>query len=219
MTVAQKYVCLWMIVATGYLAIVGCSEKTEPDGYGGRGGIPKAIRFRDTVKTNSNVERDITELSFVDINGDERQLKEIVGDKNAVVVMTRGFAGYICPYCSTQTSRLISNYAKFADRDAEVVVVYPIETSDERERLDQFLVATRKHLSDPGTEVPFPILLDVELKAVDQLGIRKDLSKPATYILDKMGQMRFAYVGETFADRPSIKAMLDQLETLNEGQR
>ena len=64
-------------------------------------------------------------------------------------------------------------------------------------------------------KIPFPIVLDVELKAVNQLGIRKDLSKPATYILDKQGQTRFAYVGDSLADRPSVKALLDQLDALN----
>ena len=58
-------------------------------------------------------------------------------------------------------------------------------------------------------------MLDVQLKVVDQLGIRKDLSKPATYILDKEGQTRFAYVGESLADRPSVKALLEQLDLLN----
>ena len=58
-------------------------------------------------------------------------------------------------------------------------------------------------------------MLDVELKAVDHLGIRKDLSKPATYILDKQGQTRFAYVGATLADRPSVQSMLEQLATIN----
>ena len=62
---------------------------------------------------------------------------------------------------------------------------------------------------------PFPLVLDVELHAVDQLGIRADLSKPATYILDKQGQVRFAYVGSTIADRPSVKSLLDQLTAIN----
>ena len=45
--------------------------------------------------------------------------------------------------------------------------------------------------------------------AVELLGIRKDLSKPATYILDGEGRVRFAYVGNSLADRPSVKALLE----------
>ena len=55
----------------------------------------------------------------------------------------------------------------------------------------------------------------IDLTAVDALGIRADLSKPATYILDKQGEVRFAYVGRDLADRPSVKALLDQLDQIN----
>ena len=42
-----------------------------------------------------------------------------------------------------------------------------------------------------------------------------DLAKPATYIVDKQGQVRFAYVGANIADRPSVHFMLDQLAAIN----
>jgi hypothetical protein len=53
------------------------------------------------------------------------------------------------------------------------------------------------------------------LKAVNSLGISGDLAKPSTYILDKKGNAVFAFVGETTADRPSVKALLAQLDKLN----
>ena len=59
--------------------------------------------------------------------------------------------------------------------------------------------------------------VDVELKVVDQLGIRKNLSKPATYILDKEGNVRFAYVGQGVEDRPSVDAIIQQLKQLKSG--
>ena len=66
-----------------------------------------------------------------------------------------------------------------------------------------------------GSKVPFQILLDEDFKAVDHFGIRGDLAKPATYILDKEGKVRFAYVGTSTADRPSLKALLKQLDAIN----
>jgi peroxiredoxin len=56
--------------------------------------------------------------------------------------------------------------------------------------------------------------LDEDYQAVERLGIRADQAKPSTYILDKQGKVRFAYVGKDTTDRPSVKAMLDQLDKL-----
>ncbi len=181
-------------------------------GYGSYYGAGK-ITFVDDVATNVAVGDEISGLTFTDINGNETALADYIGEKSVVLVITRGNTNPICPYCTTQTSRLISNYQEFADRNAEVMVVYPIEHGGDKDRLDVFLDASRKLLDDPGQAVPFPILLDVELKAVDQLGIRKDLSKPATYILNPEGKVRFAYVGAAIDDRPSIDAILKQLDT------
>ncbi len=186
-------------------------------GYGGYGGYDSyygagKITFVDDVATNVAVGDEISGLTFTDINGHETALADYVGKQSVVLVITRGNTNPICPFCTTQTSRLISNYQKFVDRNAEVMVVYPIEHGGDKDRLEAFLDASRKLLDDPSQAVPFPILLDVELKAVDRLGIRKDLSKPATYILDPEGQVRFAYVGARLDDRPSIDAILKQLD-------
>ncbi len=194
------------------------SASGEDDGgygdYGGYGSYYGAgkITFVDDVATNVAVGDEISSLTFTDINGNETALSDYIGKKSVVLVITRGNTNPICPFCTTQTSRLISNYSKFVTRNAEVMVVYPIEHRGDKDRLEAFLDASRKLLDDPSQAVPFPILLDVELKAVDQLGIRKDLSKPATYILNPKGKVRFAYVGARLDDRPSIDAILKQLD-------
>lgn len=188
----------------------GNGDSGDYGGYGDYYGAGE-ISFVDDVATNAAVGDEMTSLIFTDIVGNETALLDYVGEKSVVLVITRGNTNPICPYCTTQTSRLISNYQKFADLNAEVLVVYPVEQSADKDRFDAFLEASRKLLDDPSQSVPFPILLDVELKAVDQLGIRKDLSKPATYILNPQGQVRFAYVGVDLGDRPSIDAILKQL--------
>ena len=65
-------------------------------------------------------------------------------------------------------------------------------------------------------EIPYPILLDINLSSVDQLGIRSDLAKPSTYIIDREGRVRFAYVGESIADRPTVDSILKQLSKLSD---
>ena len=76
--------------------------------------------------------------------------------------------------------------------------------------MPEFLAAVKEQANDQV--VPFPLLYDQDLKAVDQLGIRYQLAKPSTLIFDREGNLRYAYVGKDLSDRPSVKAMLDQLD-------
>lgn len=208
-----------MILAV--LLLAGCGKEPAPPAVnsqftGSYFEDYRKIQFKDKVQSNVAADGSIGDLMFTDINGNEASLKDYLGKKHVVLIVTRGFNnGSICLYCSTQTSRMLTNYAKFSARDAEVVVVFPVETADDSKRQRDFAVTVKNKLDTPVEKIPFPIVLDVELKAVDHLGIRKDLSKPATYILDKQGQTRFAYVGDSLADRPSVKALLDQLDALN----
>lgn len=200
--------------------VLGCGGSgTSPmnngsnDSYGGQD--YRQIQFKDNVSSNAARDENIADLTFTDINGEQYSLKDFRDKKHIVLVVTRGFAGSVCLYCSTQTARMLTSYKKFQERNAEVVVVFPIQSTDDTQRHRDFAVAVKNKLDTPPEKIPFPVVLDVELKAVDRLGIRKDLSKPATYIIDKQGQVRFAYVGEALADRPSVKAMLEQLDAIN----
>ena len=210
-----------MSIRFGWLLVVmcllpGCGGSSGPASVGGYGEDHRLIQFKDKVQTQAVGDENIGDFVFTDIDGNESSLKEYLGKKNVVLIVTRGYAGSVCLYCATQTSRLLSNYSQFAKRDAEVVVVFPIETPEDSRRRRDFVVSVKNQLDTPIEKIPFPIVLDVELKVVDRLGIRKDLSKPATYILDKQGQTRFAYVGESLADRPSVKALLAQLDLLKQ---
>lgn len=211
---------LRLIVVVGIVLFAGCSSEPatpKADPYANSGYYPVAedeIKFLDDPTANATVENDITTLEFTNQSGETVSLKEYLGKKPLVLVITRGYSGSICPYCATQTSRLIANYSKFRERDAEVVVVYPLEKPADQKNLEIFVAKAVAHLPADEQAVPFPLLLDVELKAVDALGIRKSLSKPATYIFDKEGQIQFAYVGNSLSDRPSVKAILAQLDRL-----
>lgn len=196
----------------------GCGERTLPGDAGPQ------VKFKDEVQTNSPAkEDDLKSLKFVDGKGQPVDLKAFQGQKNVVLVITRGYVsngnadagqGTFCTYCSTQTSRLIANYSQFQSRDTEVLVVFPVARESDSGQLAGFAAKVQGEGKKPD-EVPFPLLLDVDLHAVDALGIRADLSKPATYILDKQGEVRFAYVGQSATDRPSVKALLAQLDLIN----
>lgn len=170
--------------------------------------ITGEIKFKDEAPANANFTPEQLELTFVDQAGQPVKLSDAYREKNIVLVVTRGFHQARCPFCTAQTSRLISNYDKFKELGAEVLVVYP----GPLKHLDEFLTAARSQANDAA--VPFPLLYDQDLKAVDQLGIRYQLAKPSTFIFDRAGNLRYAYVGKDLSDRPSVKAMLDQLDRL-----
>ena len=194
-----------------------------PAGYGGYGyGDPYGygtgeITFLDQAPANAAPETGFSELTFTSAEGVKSQLREHVGERAAVIVVTRGNTNPICPYCSTQTANYIRDYEEFRRRGAEVLLVYPIASFGDRDRLTAFLSDARTRLGDANRPVPFPVLFDVELAAVTQLGIRQDLSKPATYIVDRDGTVRYAYVGAHWGDRPSVKAVLAELDKLPGG--
>src|SRR5262249_50301898 len=149
------------------------------------------IVFNDNARANTQVNAADLELSFVDSKGEKIDLKQYRGKKSVVLVFTRGFANYVCPHCTAQTSRLIGNYPEFVKREAEVLVVFPGPS----QHLGEFVQASQSLASQKPMQ--FPLLLDENLQAVDKLGIRADLAKPSTYIIDKQGQVRYAYVDAT----------------------
>lgn len=103
---------------------------------------------------------------------------------------------------------MIKNYDAFPELGAVVAVFYSIQTGDDIGRLTNFLDNVKTRLDDASTAVPFPVPFDVELKGVDQLGVRKELSKTSAYIVDAEGVVGHAYVGEHLVDRPSIPVLL-----------
>jgi peroxiredoxin len=196
---------------TGVLAGCGWGDLFST----GSSGEPE-IRFNDDAVANASPGEPILNLEFTNQAGKTIRPRDFVGKQNLVVVFVKGYNGSICPYCSAYTSGLISNFKAINERKANVLLVYPITRPDQSQRLEEFLKATYERSQPAVSQTPFPVVLDVGLKAVDALGIRKDLAKPATYILDKQGHVRFAYVGSSLSDRPSIKVILKQLDAIQQ---
>ena len=203
-------VCLCLCVTGGwfvYLAGVKARNSQDP-----LGGITLeryyGVEFLDEVGSNHNENGLLESMDFVDTEGRQISITDYVEKKNLLIVFTRGFSGRICPYCTTQISRLISNYAEFKQRDTEVLLVYPASTA----QLPQFKKAGLLVAGEDS--VPFPILLDQDLQAVGKLGIEAQLAKPSTFVLNKRGEVVLSYVGTSPQKRPSIKTLIDVLDQL-----
>ncbi len=173
---------------------------------------PDKIVFLDDVASNSVGPENITELWFSDKDGNRIRLEDFHGKKNVVLVFTEGFNGALCPFCKTQTSRLVANYDKFVQLDTEVLVVYP----GSKDHLDEFIEAAKGKDKEQVDRVPFPIVLDQEFLATTFFDIKSMHAHPSTFIIDKQLKVQLAYVGKDMtADRPSVKAMLDKIRSLN----
>ena len=163
---------------------------------------PKDIEFKDSLESNVDLPKAISELAFTNKDGTKIKLADYAGKKNVILVFTEGFNGMICPFCQTQTSRLVANYEKFQQRDCEIIVVYP----GPDETLDEFIEAALKTEKEQVDDVPFPIALDRDFRATDFFDIHSKHAHPSTYLIDKQGNVKFAYVGtDMTADRPSVR--------------
>jgi peroxiredoxin len=191
------------------LIVCSCSREEGPKTVSYPARINTDFEFTDAAGSNTKppASGDL-DLSFLNLEGQKVDLQSFKGKKNVVLVITRGYPGTLCPFCLAQASRLIKNYPEFVRRQAEVIVVFP----GPKEHVYDFSRSSQVDAS--ASKLPFPLVLDEDLKVVDRLGIRGNLAKPSTFILDKEGRVRFAYVGTTTADRPSVKSMLAQLDAI-----
>jgi peroxiredoxin len=200
-------------VLTMFLLCASCSDTPPIDESDYNSDLSYSLISSDAIAFNDDANSqtaaiDDFDLQFVDVDGNDIDLKSYRGKKNVVLVVTRGVISPLCPFCTTQTSRLMSNSKEFESRNAAVLVVVP----GKKNGIAEF---TRKVAETSGVQsVDLPILLDKELSLVNRLSIKDKLAKPSTYILDRAGKLRFAYVGKSSQDRPSIKAMFKQLDMI-----
>jgi peroxiredoxin len=185
------------------MMILGC-DRMPDDG----------VQFAEVAESQPITIEDFSDLRFTDKDGNSVQLADIMTRDYLVLVVTRGWYGGVCFYCASQTSRWARRFDELDPYDAQLVVIFPTETDQDAEKLGE-LSKRIKGGEIPNENIPYPILLDINLTGVDQLGIRAELAKPSTYIIDREGRVRFAYVGESIADRPTVDSVLKQLAKLS----
>jgi len=184
------------------MAVIGCDRRPD-DG----------VQFTEVTQSQPITIEDFSDLRFTDKNGSEVRLADLMTRDYLVLVVTRGWFGGVCFYCASQTSRWARRFDELDPYDAQLVVIFPTESDQDVPKLDE-LTKSIKGGEIPNEDIPYPILLDIQLTSVDQLGIRSELAKPSTYIIDREGRVRFAYVGESIADRPTVDSVLKQLAKL-----
>ncbi|MCK6480644.1 MAG: peroxiredoxin family protein [Planctomycetaceae bacterium] len=180
-----------------------------------RNGTPLApveqVQFLPGAESNAPTGQAVEPASFVDVEGRPVRLEDYRGKRNLVLVFTRGFPGYLCPLCTSYTAQIAHRYRDIAAAGGEVLLVFP----GSPEKVGEFVKAARAILEESGPgALPFPVLLDVDLKRVDAFGIRGDLARPSTFIVDREGKVRYAFVGDQPHERPDLDTLLAELKRL-----
>lgn len=195
---------LWILVPI----LAGCTNTTPIPVGDGSVGYEPPVQFKDDAPANSTLAE--FPRTFVDVDGNVVNLAKYAGRKVLLVVlrgMPRSEGGAFCPSCLAQAGGLMANRVEFENRGVEVLVLFPGPS----ERIGEFVeIARRQTTGEPPKS--FRLLLDSDLSVCERLSIRADLAKPSTYVLDTSGNVTYAYVGETSTDRPSVKAVLGQLD-------
>lgn len=77
--------------------------------------------------------------------------------------------------------------------------------------------------SEATASYPFPLLPDPDLAVITPYGLAdpaetdddgRPIARPAFFLLDRQGIVRYAHVGEHARDRPALPALLLALETM-----
>jgi len=127
--------------------------------------------------------------------------------KRVLFVVLRGFTTQVCVYCFAQTAELEPQAKTWAELECEVVVMYP----GSKGKLAAFVTAFAAEFG--GKPPPYHMVYDPDLTLAKALGLQGNLARPASFVLDRQGIVKHAYVAENetnIVDRPSA-AELQQL--------
>ncbi len=150
---------------------------------------------------------------FINHTGELIDLKDYKDKKNVLLVVLRGFAGSVCFFCSTQTFNLMNSVERFERRDTQIIAVYP----GKAENIPLFIAEVnqlQKSGAQTNFQLPFPVVLDVDLAFVKQFMIEGALAKPTSILLDKNGEIRFVYIGKKISDRPKVEKLLREIDKI-----
>lgn len=142
------------------------------------------------------------------LDGRAVQLSQLTGQGPVVLVVLRGFPGYQCPVCNAQAGQFLASAAKFAERGARVVLVYPGPSDGLTQRAGEFV---------QGKTFPkhFELVLDPDYALTNAYGLRWDAPQetayPSTFVVAKGGQIAFAKISKSHGGRASVDEVLGAL--------
>lgn len=204
--------------------LAGCSG---PGAGGNHGSQPPPARpktgiHRFAFKADAPSNRDVgaplpgEDVELTAPDGRVAKLSDYRG-RPVLLVFNRGFAGFVCPYCTSYTAQLATRYEEVRALGAELLLVYPTRDTDEV-KVVEFTDAVNEALREEGAAaLPFPVFLDRGLAATIRFNLTGDITKPSTFVLDRGGVVRYAYVGNAPDERPAVERVMEELRAVAGG--
>jgi peroxiredoxin Q/BCP len=135
---------------------------------------------------------------------------ERLSDRRGRSVALIFYRGHWCPACRRHLAQLRNAYASISRLGADILAV-STESPD------------APQASDHAQTLPFPLLSDDQGRLVRSLGLavfdddrERWIARPATVLIDRLGIIRFAHIGEHPRDRPALGSILLALEWMDE---
>lgn len=157
-----------------------------------------------------------------DQHGNEIRLRDLWKKGRVVLVFYRG---EWCPYCNKHLQRLEDSLQLIKDKGATVVAITPeqpesIAKTIEKTKAEYTIIHDLDLKIMKAYEVEFEVPENT-LKRYRNGGIKLDevngkngnyLPVPATYIIDKEGNITYRFFNTDYKKRPSVKEILDNLK-------
>ncbi len=156
-----------------------------------------------------------------DQNGNMVRLKDLLKKGKVVLVFYRG---EWCPYCNRNLKRLSDSLQLITGKGATLIAVTPEKPESVAKTVEktnaQFSILHDEELKImKAYEVEFEVPENT-LKRYRNGGIKIDeingkngnyLPIPATYVIDKEGNITYRFFNQDYKKRPSVKEILDHL--------
>ena len=141
------------------------------------------------------------------VDGTVKSLSAYRGSKVVIVF----YRGHWCGACRRQLAELRTAVQMLEDAGAAVLAISAEPLA-------------RARVSAEVDNLGFTILSDAGLNAIDRYGVRHEgepeaegraIARPSVFVLDRLGVIRYAHIGQDPLDRPTIQLVLLALEALD----
>ena len=148
---------------------------------------------------------DAADFTLKTVEDEEVSLAKLTKSGPVVLIVLRGYPGYQCPACNSQTGQFIGAAKKFAEQKANIVLVYPGAAAE-----------LKTHAGDFSRGKTFPdncyLVLDPDYSFTNAYGLRwlakNETAYPSTFVIDTAGKIVFAKISKSHGGRTSVEEVL-----------